>query len=329
MFEPQLPDGWAPPQLIHDSIAAAGLLLHRVGVATQAPTGEEVTGAAVETGAAPIARGFYELLERVSTMEAIAASASFTTRLENGDSTGATSPREIFLESADPSRWRYARSNGVAIHDSWARACERALLELIERDRVLRAWYGETSPIAIEMPSGTALDGLNHYDLHAVSFPRPPHVELGRGIEVVGVFGFPEQTEAPLLLGFGARRTRAEALGAAATECLQALGFLWGEAFPVERPALGPTPSAHAEALLYPPHHGALRRWLEEGHGRFRRPGSERPTEGATTFTDLTPCWLRGMFVAKATSPQALPLAFGDSPFVQHLPTELRAHPIA
>ena len=328
VFAHPLPEPWSSPELVQDSIVADGLELHRVGVAARSPAGEEITGAAVEVGGAPVARGYFELLERISTLEAMAGGAPLPARSRAGGLTGGQSaPSELFMESEEPHRWRYARSNGVAIHDSWAAACERAHFELVERDRILSAWYGETRPSRIALPPGTSFDQLQSYELEAALFPAAPGVTLGEGVVVVGVFGFPQREGLPFLLGYGGRRTQSEAIEAAIRESLQALGFLWGEALPSERPSLGPTPAAHVEAMLYPPQHELIRSWLRDGHERFARPRVGRQP-GDVVFTDLTPHWLTGLFVAMASSPQARPLAFGDSPFVQHLPADLRAHPI-
>ena len=329
VFAHPLPDAWSAPELVQDSIIADGVELHRVGVATKSPAGEEITGAAVEVGYAPVARGYFELLERVSTLEAIAAHAPLPVRNAAGDLDGSsTSPGDLFVESDDPGRWRYARSNGVAIHDSWGSACERAYFELVERDRVLRAWYGETRPVPMKLPPGTSFDRLQSYDVLASLFPAAPGVTLGLDVAVVGVFGFPKREGLPLLLGYGARKTQSDALEAAIRESLQALGFLWGESLPSERPELGPSPGAHVEAMLYPPQHDRLRSWLRDGHERFAAGCPGNQPRGEVVFNDLTPSWLRGLFVAKASCPQARPLAFGESPFVQHLPADLRAHPI-
>lgn len=329
VFAHPLPDAWSELELVQDSITADGVELHRVGVATRSPAGEEITGAAVETGGAPLARGYFELLERVSTLEAIAARVPLPARNTAGELEGwSSSPAELFVESDDPERWRYARSNGVAIHDSWQSACERAYFELVERDRVLRAWYGETRPIPVELPAGTSLDGLQSYDVQASLFPPAPAVTLGLDVVVVGVFGFPKREGLPLLLGYGARRLQVDAIEAAIRESLQALGFLWGEPLPSELPALGPSPAAHVEAMLYPPNHDRLRSWLRDGHEQFAPPARDCEPHGKVVFSDLTPSWLSGLFVAKASCPQARPLAFGASPFVQHLPADLRAHPI-
>lgn len=164
--------------------------------------------------------------------------------------------------------------------------------------------------------------------MKAALFPPAPGQTFGRGVEVVGVFGFPTRPDLPLVLGYGARWSQALALEAAIRESLQALGFLWGEELPATAPALAPTPAAHVEAMLYPPRHALLRAWLDDGHERYSVPPPVTDRDTGIEFSDLTPSWLEGLFVAKASCAQAAPLAFGDSPFVQHLPVDLRAHPI-
>jgi ribosomal protein S12 methylthiotransferase accessory factor YcaO len=236
----------------------------------------------------------------------------------------------LFPESDVPAQWRYARSNGVAIHDGWRAAALRALWELAERDRVLRAWYGDTRPARVDLPiDDTPLAGASSFDWVAYSFPSPSPENFSAGVEVVGVFGFPDRDTLPVISGFGGRPNWQEAHAAAVSEAMQLLGFLWGEPVAEEAPSCGPTPLHHLDYYQWPPHRAHLRRWLELGHERFLP--ARLPEPGTPVmFADLTPAWLEsGLRVAKAICDSAAPLTFGDSPFACHLPSELRPHPVA
>jgi ribosomal protein S12 methylthiotransferase accessory factor YcaO len=238
----------------------------------------------------------------------------------------------VFPESDDPVRWRYARSNGVALHANWRAACTRARWELAERDRVLRAWYGEIRPARLPFPPASSpLRETRSYEWSAYAFPEPDPTSFSVGVEVVGVFGFPITPLAPLVMGFAARADAPGALDAATTEAMQLLAFLWGEALPESPPALGPTAAQHLDHFQWHGRHPALRRWLDGAHTEHAsRAGRTNAVASEVAFLDLTPDWLGGgLRVAKAICPAAMPLIFGDSPFGRHLPQELRAHPIA
>jgi hypothetical protein len=328
----RLPDGWSPPELVTDDVVVDGVELRRAGLSSVAPTGEEVTGAAVEVTSSPIPRGSFELLERASILDALLRpQPSYELFGSDGARIGRRVAGDVFPESPDPARWRYARSNGVAIHQDWERAAEGAWLELLERDRVLRAWYGETRPVRVE---GCADEGplarTKSYEWVAYAFPEPsPPDAASRQVDVVGVFGFPETATAPLVCGYGARSGRGAALAAATREALQQLGFLWGEPVADAPPVSAPTPLFHLEHFQWPAHREGLRRWLEVGHEHLWR-GTRASGPRDIGFVDLTPPWLEGgLRVAKAVADGALPLTFGDCPFATHLPCDLRTHPIA
>jgi len=333
-----LPEGWSDPAVVEDTVVADGVELRRAGLSSTGPAGEEVTGAAVDAAISPLDRSYFELLERVSTLEALRCRRpSYRLLTADAEPVGDRTGADLFPESDEPARWRYARSNGVALHSSWRTASLRASWELAERDHVLRAWVGETRPVRLDISTdSTPLGGAPSYEWWAYEFPRSEAGELSRGVHVVGIFGFPICGDVPLVNGFGARPEPKDALDAAVRETMQLLGFLWGEP-PLDRlPEPAPTPLHHLEHFQWPDHHDGLRRWLERGHERFfrgRRPEpreSDRSRGRRVAFVDLTPAWLSGgLRVAKAVCDAAMPLAFGDAPFTAHLPAELRIHPIA
>jgi hypothetical protein len=335
-----LPEGWSEPSVVEDVIIADGIELRRAGHCSTGPDGEEVTGAAVEAVVSPVDRSYFELLERVSTLDALRCRrSSYPLLTGDAEPMGHRIADTLFPESAEPTRWRYARSNGVAIHSDWRSASLRASWELAERDRVLRAWYGETRPARLEFSvASTPLGGGRSYDWGAYAFPEADRARFVDGVNVVGIFGFPTCPGVPLVCGYGARPEPRDALDAAVREAMQLLGFLWGEP-PLERlPDPAPTALHHLEHFQWTDHHHLLRRWLEEGHECFfheRKPSppsrmSDRSHTTRLAFVDFTPTWLGGgLRVAKAVCDAAMPLAFGEVPFTAHLPPELRVHPIA
>jgi hypothetical protein len=326
-----LPEGWSKLEVVEDVVVADGVELRRAGLCSTGPDGEAVTGSAVEAAGSPVNRSYFELLERMSTLDMIRSRrSSYAAVTADGGPAGDRAARDVFPESDEPARWRFARSNGVALHTDWRSASLRALWELAERDRVLRAWYGETRPERLAFSAdATPLAGARSYDWRAYSFPDGKGMDVSNGVKVVGVFGFPAFDRVPFVCGYGARPELHDALETAVREATQLLGFLWGEP-PLERlPEPAPTALHHLEHYQWPGHHDVLRGWLEEGHERFSREMTRRPAFSEVAFVDLTPAWLGGgLRVAKAVCPAAMPLAFGDAPFAAHLPPELRVHPI-
>jgi hypothetical protein len=328
-----LVEGWTEGEAVEDEIVASGFRLRRAGRCAVDREGLEVNGAAAELagGADPLPRARFELLERVATIDALQARrVSYETRSLDGHRVGWASVDEVFAESDAPSSYRHARSNGVALHLDFARATARAVAELTERDRVLRAWLGETRPEPIPLTGFAAVlrDATDHV-FRAVRFPPSPRPSFGASLHVAGVFGFPWSRSAPLVLGYAARTSLEDALEAAARESLQQLAFLSGETIPTEPPEIGPSALHHLEHWLYPGHHSVLVAWLDDGHAAFRPRGSLPNTAAAPRIVDLTPpAFGLRLSVVKAISPGAIPLVFGAWPFARELPPELRVHPI-
>lgn len=332
---PPLPEGWSPSEGVADTIEIAGVTVFRVGVASVAPTGEELTGAAASLVASPGARAHFELLERIATFEAIAAGGSFVARDASGAATGTVPAEQVFRRSEDPTRYREARSSGIALHDSWEEAAFRARAELVERDHVLRTWYGFEAPRAVSLPDEAAWDlprRLAAYDWRACAFEPAVCPGWSDGIAVRGIFALPRRDDLPLLVGFGARATPELALMAACAELTQSLAFLWGEEIPTTRPEAAPHAGAHLEWSLFPGNRSAIAAWLDGAHRAYAPTATRLPLEATRAeivYADLTPPWLAGAaHVVRAMHPHARRLIFGESPDTAHLPPALRIHPI-
>lgn len=332
---PPLPDGWSATERVLDTIEIAGLSIHRAGVASVAPTGEELTGAAADLDSPPEARAHFELLERIGTLEAIAEGRSLVVRDAAGAELGLLPAARVFPRSEDEARYREARSNGVAVHRSWEEATFRARAELVERNHVLRSWYGLEAPRRIDLPASSAWPVPRHlpdYEWRACVF-EPREVEgWAAGVSVCGLFGLPRRDESPFLAGYGARATTELAILAAASELTQSLAFLWGEELPSTLPPPAPHAGAHLEWSLFPGNRARLAAWLDgehRAHGPARTAIPRRQLETAVVYADLTPPWLANRArLVRAMHPHAMRLVFGESPDALHLPPALRIHPI-
>lgn len=296
-----LPPGWSEPEIIDDCVDVGGVAVYRAGVSSRNGSGLEVTGSAAERDGSPLWRAWLELLERMAIVES-------------------------GVGTSDDPRRRPARSNGVAAHATWTAACAGARLELVERDRVLRSWYGELAPVPVPAPE--LLRDFGSHEWVACVIPGEPWSD----VEVAVVVGFPADPQRPLARGFAARSSRRAAVEAASREALQGLAFLWDEPVPECAPAPAPTPIFHLDYYLYPRHHQEIRRWLAAEHGRHPKLWIPATPAAKIRFVDLTHPALAGQLaVAQAGSDAALPLVFGDAPVqvAAGLPRELHVHPIA
>jgi hypothetical protein len=275
-----------------------------------------VTGSAAGTDDSQAPRAYMELLERLATLDAEARAVErWEARSIAGAVVGTVDSSALFVPDEQPEARRRSKSNGVAAHSNWAWACERALQELIERDRVLRAWSGTLGGVALE-PAHLRFEWstvAEHYAVRLVRFgPDDGHA-------VVGCFAFPRHAEAPMSYGFTCRSNEQDAASSAEQECLQRLSFLWGESIPVRPPMPTPTPDYHQEYYLSPVGIEALGAWLDAlpAVGETAMPAPD------VCFVDVTPPDWRGrLVVVKAHAPSLATLCFGVDPV-------LGVHPIA
>jgi hypothetical protein len=326
----ELPLGttWGEPILFADTAVIAGFSLNMCGLVARDGASNEVSGSAAEHTNVPLSRAYFELIERVSVIEAMSDSNHDFAVLDAEHRPLRSAERStVFPKSADESERRYARSNGVAVARTWPAACKAAALELIERDRILRSWYGVSVPRPIAVENRGENFG-KAYAVETYSFDDP--VGVGDAI-VCGVFAFPKNRTDPLAFGYGAACESAAAVGKARQECLQRLAFLWGESLPTQPPPFAPTALYHQEYFLQPAMTDTIRDWLRGAHLGSVLTGGSR-MEFPNAFVDLTPSRLAGaLFVARALPTSELDLVFGRGhPAIRGtLPTSLEVHPIA
>lgn len=344
-----LSTAWQSPELFVETVQVGPLSIDLAGATTTSLSGRSAFGSAAQLRVTPgrrrgatlsaVARSYYELIERTAIIESCESSAATFAVFDADHQRFAVLPRSVVHpRDEQPKLRRFSVSNGVAAHVSWSSACRSAARELIERDRVLRSWYGAITPEPLELTGHPlALDLGDDYEFFAYGFGHVDvTLECGmprERVAVAAVFGFPRTAEAPLLAGFGTGSTRDDAVERAWRECTQRLGFLWGESIPTEPPELSPTAEYHQEHYLYAPNHDRLRSWLSGDHRRYAGVlRAVRCDEPEIVFADLTPPSLHGRFsVVKALSAETVPLVFGHGHpwLVGRTPPALAVQPIA
>jgi hypothetical protein len=337
-----LPSIWCESDVFVDTLKLDGLTLGMVGlVARRTEDGELVTGSAASRHDHPVERAYYELMERICILDAARdTSRRFNVFDAEGRIVDKCCAQTVFPPAGHD--FSYARSNGVAAHHEWSNAMKAAELELIERDRVLRSWYGSLLPVRQPVPSDLQRSLVEDVEWQVYDFPEPARSHIASRAQaagstrVAGVLGFPKKATVPLSYGFCAGQDWHQALTGAVTECLQRLAFLWGEELPGEVPVMKCTADYHQEYYLVPEMHERIRAWLRGEHSilaladaqAFARKGDE------VRFIDLQPSPStknRRPHVLRALDQRRWPLVFGAGhPWVDNARARLVGpHPIA
>jgi len=306
---------WVRSEVVDDRVSLCRRTIRRAGVAATGPAGLAACGSAAAVDRSPLRRSWFELLERAATLEAASdASRRFVLRDARWAEREEVPADLVFPPSPAPERWRFALSNGTALHADRAEACRRAALELAERDRALRAWRGDARPEPVAPPSDVVQElPLDGYDWRACRLPPAGANILDVPAEVAMVVGFPRDPTLSLARGCGAGRSLDAALRRACNEALQGLAFLCDEVVPREEPAPAPSPLYHLDLYLWPGRHERLQRWLDGEHGATGRRAPDG--QGELRYVDLTPEPLRGeLWIIKALHAEAVPLTFGRAP---------------
>lgn len=325
--------GWSDPELYHSEVKIDEICGSVYGMAVNEKNRKNVITASsinCEDNLGKI-KCYFEMLERVTVFREIFGKKK-EYRIIDWDKNVLCEicHEKLWPQSNSPMEWTYSKSNGVAAHTNHLEAYRKALLEVVERDSILRSWLGYSKPRRSASLKEWYLKQLgNHYDfsLYDISMrneKNPAHV--------YGLFGFPKNEANPLVYGFGCDFKAFSAKNKAKTECLQRLFFLWGEDIPVEKPAFSPTPDFHQELYLWAGSKDCLTGWLKGQHVVDKREKSHYSKSldlDTFGFIEITPPHLLGKAtVVKAFSSQALPLIFGKyPPYIHKNGTGL--HPIA
>lgn len=291
-------------------------------------SGETVYGSAAEINTVPVLRAYFELLERVSTLDVFAQRQPYVTLSKTSE----FSHEDLFPVSDEPQKWKYSLSNGVASYTRLRGAAFRAGLELMERDLLLRSWEGELPPQGLsEITVESVARNFLEREYHLEAFLISSRFETKKKIQVIIAVGYPKNKSVPLLYGFGAGLRVSRALEHAFREMVQRFGFLLGESIPEEMPEFSPTPDFHQEYFLLPQNHIKLKNWLSTTESISA--STECPPE--MEWLDLTPPHLKNrLFVVRAVGKKGIqPLYFGTRdkkvsyPFRKDLGENLVFHP--
>lgn len=324
-----LPPGWEIDDHYSDAVEIGSARLQAEGlIAVHARSDRNATGSAVHWESAPLDRAYFELLERTSILDALTREqTSWDAEEWDGRVARAFQEHELFPKSPTPALWAYSKSNGIALHTSREEACRKARLELVERDRILRSWIGLLPPEPMPLPTLPLLRQLG--DIYSFELRRFGHGQPA----VAACFAFPKVPEAPFICGFGAEETIDVAALKALEECVQRMGFLWGEEIPSSDPPFEPTADYHQEVFLTGDGMERVKCWLAGAHRLPEGNGADFGT-GPLLFSDLSPPHLKGrVWVMKAVGPDYYPLTFGKRPVMfqdgQLLDEKLWIHPVA
>jgi hypothetical protein len=316
--------GAPEPEIFAQEVALGSLDLIALGLCTQLDGYGELVASSVGVGEALADRAWFELIERATVIRAEKSwdrDVLLPCLSKNGVKNGTLSVETVFPTAPCSVLWAYSKSNGVAAHLDFERASARAFFELVERDRVLRSWYGQHPPEKLSSSwfSPYVRDGISAVS----SLFEVKAYRFGEG--TVGIFGFPFNPEKPIMMGLAADPVaEPRALERAWTEAVQRQVFLLGEALIQEEPPLEANPGYHLDFYLQKTSASQLRRWLSGEHQKEseNRPmvSSVLPNQGPI-WVDLTPEHLKGKAsVVKAIERDRVPLTFGlGNPLVRFL----------
>jgi hypothetical protein len=323
---------WGLPELTIEKSEVYGLNYTAIGLIVSHVDGIPVYASAAGTDSSSVLyRAYFELLERTSIVEAeLSIKTQFSILNVKGDSEDFLKRSQVLKNEDSNQNWKYARSNGVALHSDLLQARSGAYYEILERDAILRSWYSKNSPVNIDYRPFEILN------LNLIESTEIRVVQFLQDCPVVGLFGFPKSKLVPLFFGFGAGPNLKYATEHAWNEAIQRLIFTQEGPFPEEIPKCEPTADYHLDYFLYPPSATLIKNWLN-CDSKGKNIVSKNRTEfnsglNSVVYADLTPEHLRNrLWVIKALSETHLPLVFGQwDPEFQETQNEIFVpHPIA
>lgn len=277
----QISEPWLVNELIQDTYQKNEFSAFFCGI--QATDGSSsVTGSAVAADAENAERfAYFELLERISVMK-------------NKDRL-----------SHVTAKFKKSISNGVAAHTDRHLAYRSALLELIERDLILKSWHGFIEPKRKSAISSKFTE--THKDNYIFERYTLNYLNDSEFTSTVAV-GWPLNSSMPTILGFGCARNELDSIAKAHQEMLQRFVFLKDEPVPQAKPAFETSALFHQEYFLYPAHIINLQNWLNGKH--FQRDRElAKPNSFKFEFHTLEDN--ENYLVVQADHPEVWPLYFG------------------
>ena len=330
-------DGWKMEKPFIEKLSLGKIESYMVGLQATHPMLGDVTASAVAQDQPPEEKAWFELMERIGIVRAMASDAvDLKVKPFSGDEISYLSKSIVFPSLIQPETtdFQHSKSNGIALHNTWENACRHAAYEAIERHFVLSTWLGTRRPRILKKaePKFESLSGM--YEVCQVEFGSTQVPSIRERVYSCGVFLLPRmfssKKKVPFVFGCGGHGSLKEALDKAEREALQRLSFLWGEDIPMEEPSFSPDPLYHQELYLWPKKHQMIKDWIQGRY--FEEDTSIDDGEIDLAFVDLSEYSLNDEhFIAKAFSEKIIPLVFGKpeiGPF-KGLDTARKVHPIA
>jgi len=329
---------WKFSAPFQQKVKIAGVDIFLCGLHASNPQYGEVVGSSANLDHYPQNHAWFELLERIYLVESLRRQVFSVRSPQHGNVTRQAVHNEVFPQTIantkpDNASFQYSKSNGVALHYSWQEACRRACFELVERHLVLSSWLGLTKPKVLENTfTESVLEKFNdYYKILRVDFGSQETSCFSQKISSAGIVLLPKNLEVPMIIAFGAGTSLEESLAKAECEAMQRLGFLWGEEIPTQEPEFYPSALYHQEYFLFPGSRRKIESWLAGDHSAYCINHRKHIKILNVSFIDLSFSGSSDFRVAKAISPESIPLVFGkwrENGF-DLLPEEKIVHPIA
>lgn len=221
MKKEYLPKGWKLIEEVEDTINVGEMKIYRSGLF--AKNKEKVSLGAASGITSQRSRAYYELLERIYLQE------------------------KNRVDSTEVKEYTFSITNGAAIHTCPELAKTSSVNELIERDRILRSWYGFSDPKELVDDKFQISEISKIYDIKLFEFldENDPRSD----IKVMGIFLYPKNESDHFLFGFGASDSIEKAFFKTKDELITRLSFLWQEEIE-ENYEFSPTSGHHQEFYL-------------------------------------------------------------------------------
>ena len=308
-FKTTLPADWTIIEEINDTVKVGELEIFISGHCAQNKvTNQMAVGSQASATEARAEIAYYELLERISTIEYFAKS---------DDDFCAPWMQQYLSENTD--EFQISKSNGISFHSDKDIAKRSATCELLERHVVLNSWYGDKAPRLLNCNPSASFEKIKScYDCHYYEIPNDCE------LFVVMITLTPLEKGKPFIFGFGAHPSLAQAIEKSENETIQRLGFLYHEEIE-ENPQFSASPFYHQEIYLGKSGQQKIQTWINGDH--VNPIFDFHPTFDSFQHIDITPEWLKDKYVVvKAVGENYVPLYFGK--FLAET-TNYLIHPIA
>jgi len=322
-----LPNRWKNIQCFNESVVIENIVINLVGLSVESTEGKMICGSAAEFTQIPFERAYFELLERCWTNEYYIDQKQLVEIYDQNFIRTGISPFESVLGSeCNNKEWTFSKSNGVAVQRTFEKAYQGAVCELVERHLVLSSWYFQKRPEKLSFkPTKELLALSNIYRCDAFHFGS---MQIGQNlVNACGFFLIPKIEGIPLVYGLGADFDQSLAILKSQKECIQRLGFLWGEEIPKIPPEVTSTPDFHQEYFLTPKGTVLIENWLYQDR---KDECSDEASCMDFKIINLTPAIAKNNFkLIKVIGEKIIPLTFGPgNPMVKNLKSELLVHPV-